>query len=257
MKQITSLLFILLYPYCYSYTNLLEILFLKSFYNNNYGYYWYWNDESIYGLIWNFSDDIYNINPCGDVWQGIGCSGSALDCSDPGFECHITEIFLDVYDITGPFPQGFENLTELTYLSLYNNYLSSTIPSSTYMLSKLNTIDVATNYLSGTIHDNFFNMTTLQVVYLGQNYFQGSISSNIGEMTDLVVFELEDNLFSQTIPSEIGSLAALRSLLMYENQVTGTIPVELGNCNQLLRLDLEQNSIQGAFVDFVRVLYFL
>ena len=91
---------------------------LSSLYNSTNGDSWYWQNETEYGSIWNFSD--VNVNPCNPRWQGINCTNTN----------RIVSVELNAHNLTGALPDDvFVNLTGLVELQLKDNHLSSSLPS--------------------------------------------------------------------------------------------------------------------------------
>ena len=115
------------------------------------------------------------------------------------------------------------NLTNLTSLSLDNNQLSDTIPSSLGNLVNIVYLDLSTNQLTGHIPAAIDRMQSLE---------------------DMV---LNDNRLSGSIPDSICHMPNLGRLWLWNNQLIGTVPDSLGNDVSLFDLCVENNNLSGPF----------
>ncbi|CAI5960718.1 unnamed protein product [Closterium sp. NIES-64] len=106
--------------------------------------------------------------------------------------------------LTGPIPESFSKLKNLTSLDLANNNI-------------------------GPLTDSISTIPNLEYLYLGGNNFTGStIPSTITALTNLVVLGLEYTGVGGSIPSVLGLLTNLQTLRLDGNQLTGTLPATLG-----------------------------
>ena len=116
---------------------------------------WAWLNESEFGSIWDFSQDVdgsYLSNPC-DHWQGIECitseggvcnisSSSLLSSQEVNEVCYISKINLFEYNLTGSVPDSLGySLSRLQELTLWRNKLTNSIPSSLGLLTDLVLLD--------------------------------------------------------------------------------------------------------------------
>jgi hypothetical protein len=113
-------------------------------------------------------------------------------------------------------------MTNLTYLSLGSNQLTSSIP-----------IEIG-------------NLVNLEGLYLNQNQLTGEIPPEIGNLTNLTRLYLSMNEITGSIPSELFTLENLERLYLYDNQLTGEIPSEIGNLTNLERIQLHTNQLTGS-----------
>jgi hypothetical protein len=109
---------------------------------------WIWRNETEYGAKWDFAqalDGSYLNDPCID-WQGIQCINVQGDpCNStlqPAEPCNIVNINLFEYNLIGSVPTslGFA-LSRLQELTLWRNFLTSSIPSSLSLLTDLVLLD--------------------------------------------------------------------------------------------------------------------
>ena len=116
-----------------------EIQALYDLYNATEGNEWQWDSSTQSGNPWQFTA---NANPCSDDWLGVTCSSTPMN----GY-LHVIKLYLEHLNLVGYVPESIGNLTELTELSLYNNYLNSTIPHSIGTLHNLSYLDIGENSL--------------------------------------------------------------------------------------------------------------
>jgi Leucine-rich repeat (LRR) protein len=149
--------------------------------------------------------------------------------------------------LVGTIPSSLGNhLTALTYLGLFLNSLTGTIPTSLAALTGLLELHLNDNALTGAIPSQLGELTALTGMYLSNNALSGTIPSQLGGMTALQVLYLFGNALTGTISSELGQLTALTELWLNDNSLTGTIPSQLGDLTALTRLSLSNNSLTGT-----------
>nr|XP_011460571.1 PREDICTED: probable LRR receptor-like serine/threonine-protein kinase At4g08850 [Fragaria vesca subsp. vesca] len=148
--------------------------------------------------------------------------------------------------ITGPIPPSFGSLKNLTYLGLYDNQLSGSIPLGIGNLLNLFEIELGGNHLTGPIPPNFGSLKSLTRLYLNLNNLSGSIPTTLGDLTNLNLLYLYGNQLSGTIPEEIGNLKSMEALELSKNQLSGSIPTSLGELRNLKTLLLGENRLSGT-----------
>ncbi|XP_020208686.2 probable LRR receptor-like serine/threonine-protein kinase At3g47570 [Cajanus cajan] len=176
----------------------------------------------------------------------------------------------------GPLPL-FNNMINLTYLALDNNFLSPTT-SLTFQFfdylsnsTQLNMLKINDNHLVGELPNSFANLSSnLKLFYVdnnwltgnfpqeikkfenllslsfANNFFTGELPSEIGALHMLQNFATDGNRFSGEIPDIFGNLTNLYTLAMGNNQFSGRIHTSIGQCNRLFSLDLGMNRIGGT-----------
>ena len=135
---------------------------------------------------------------------------------------HVSWIFLDGNNLTGPLPVEIGNLTGLRVAYLDSNHLSGSVPVT------------------------LGNLVNLERLYLEDNQLTGAIPSELGNLTKLILLNLYNNQLSGPIPPQLSNMSSLWHLLLYSNQLTGTIPVEFGNFANLQSLGLHNNLLTGS-----------
>uniref|UniRef100_A0A151UIP5 non-specific serine/threonine protein kinase n=1 Tax=Cajanus cajan TaxID=3821 RepID=A0A151UIP5_CAJCA len=153
----------------------------------------------------------------------------------------------------GPLPL-FNNMINLTYLALDNNFLSPTT-SLTFQFfdylsnsTQLNMLKINDNHLdiTGNFPQEIKKFENLLSLSFANNFFTGELPSEIGALHMLQNFATDGNRFSGEIPDIFGNLTNLYTLAMGNNQFSGRIHTSIGQCNRLFSLDLGMNRIGGT-----------
>nr|GMD82814.1 receptor-like protein 12 [Ipomoea batatas] len=200
-------------------------------------------------------------------WEGVRCNDAGfvttLDLSnepiDHGFNLSLllklkslSVIKLDGILFYVPFPDFFNEFTNLTVLSLSYCYFSGTVPQKLFQLTKLAHLDLAWNHFSGPIPS--FNLSNnLTLVDLSNNQFAGEIPfSHWDGLHNLEKLYLNNNSFSGPIPASLFSLPSLQTLYLFMNKFSGRIIDLQKNVSSPLRdLDLGSNNLEGPIPSFL------
>ena len=75
-----------------------------------------------------------------------------------------------------------ENLTNLTFLTLYGNNLTGTLPQEIGNLTNLRHLSVGSNELTGSIPTEIGDLTELYRLGLGNNQFSGQVPESICDL---------------------------------------------------------------------------
>lgn len=129
-------------------------------------------------------------------------------------------------------------------VSLINNNLIGTIPSSIGDLNALTVLDLSGNTLSGGIPATINSLTLLESLNLSSNNFTGTVPL-LNNLTNLSFCELYDNSLSGAVPDFSGN-----SLLFYLdlsfNALNGTIAgLSVANTPELFYINLSENNLSG------------
>ncbi|KAG6404576.1 hypothetical protein SASPL_136826 [Salvia splendens] len=140
-------------------------------------------------------------------------------------------------------PQG------ASYIDLSSNKFDKPIPltfvsSNTFMMF----LSIANNSISGSIPTSFCGSESLRILDLSLNNLSGSIPPCIAEwMSSLEVLNLRRNNISGDIPDKFSTSCRLKFLDVNNNNLGGNFPKTLGNCNSLEMVNVEHNKIEGSF----------
>jgi Leucine-rich repeat (LRR) protein len=169
------------------------------------------------------------------TWFGVTVTGS-----------RVTQLTLELDELTGSLPASIGNLTELTYLDFYHNNLTGNLPASIGNLTKLTQLHLEVNFFTGSIPSSFGNLVNVIYYYLNNNELSGSIPDSFGNLSSVVLLYLDDNQLSGSIPSSIGNLINLSGLYLYNNKLTGSIPSSIGNLKKLTSISMGNNMLSGS-----------
>ena len=206
--------------------------------------------EATGGRDWVNNDSWLTSAPLRD-WYGVQMDSDG----------HVTYLSLFKNNLSGTIPPEIGNLTSLQEgLSLGSNSLTGPIPPEIGNLANLQALSLSINSLSGPIPPELGNLANLQVLSLDYTSLSGPIPPEIGNLANLQALSLNNNSFTGPppdpagtrqpcqpgpIPPELGNLANLEDLSLHTNSLTGPIPRELGNLANLQTLWLDYTSLSG------------
>ncbi|KAK8647821.1 hypothetical protein V6N13_121548 [Hibiscus sabdariffa] len=120
---------------------------------------------------------IFNISSL----KAIALANNSLSGNLPDSLCHsllkLEGLFLDRNELSG-------NLSNMLLLSLDNNKLSGSIPSS-IGLRNLQALDLSSNKLGGPISESICGLERLATMYLSSNKLHGPVLACLGDMISL------------------------------------------------------------------------
>ncbi|CAA2988167.1 receptor kinase HSL1 [Olea europaea subsp. europaea] len=181
---------------------------------------------------WNPLDAV----PCN--WYGVTCDST---------NSSVNSLDLSSSNLSGPFPSILCRLKNLTFVSLYDNFINSTLSDlDIAMCQSLEHLDLAQNYLTGELPGALADLPNLKYLDLAGNNFSGEIPVSFGTFQKLEVLSLVENLLGGTIPPILGNISTLKQLnLSYNTFSPSRIPPELGNLTNLEVLWLTQTNLVG------------
>jgi len=163
----------------------------------------------------------------------------------------------------------------ISYISMEDNQLSSTIPAELSVLASLRTLNLASNQLTGSIPEHwvlgpltsslqevdisFNNLTgslpgiwapkmgALVSVQLRSNpHLRGTLPQTWGLFPNLEVLQLSRTGLSGPLPGPFALLSNLRQLDLRNNQVSGPLPLAWGFMESVQEILLDYNNITGT-----------
>ncbi|KAJ7947025.1 Receptor-like protein kinase [Quillaja saponaria] len=181
---------------------------------------------------WNDRDD----DPCN--WSHVKCDSVTRS---------VNSLDLSNTNIAGPLPVSFLcRLRNLSYLSLFNNSINSTLPLDISMCHSLFHLDLSQNLLTGTLPHTLAHLPNLRYLDLTGNNFSGDIPDSFSRFEKLEVLSLVSNLLDGIVPAFLGNISTLKMLnLSYNPFLPGRIPSELGNLTNLEVLWFTQCNLVG------------
>ncbi|CAN4111182.1 unnamed protein product [Withania somnifera] len=161
-------------------------------------------------------------------------------------------------------PPDFGNyLVTAWYLSIANNKLIGSIPSSICNSTHLEVLDLFNNSLNGTIPPClgekssplkalYLESSTLKVLNLGKNNLIGNIPEMFSSDCELESLDLSQNHLTGLLPSSLSNCTKLKVLNLGNNKIKDTFPCWLRNMSDLRVLVLSFNGLYGN-IDCSRV----
>lgn len=134
-------------------------------------------------------------DPCypeGYSWTGITCAG--------GNRTRITSIDLTNMGLAGTLSSYFGNLTAVNSIKLGSNYISGPIPDL-LKLKNLEILSLDNNQLNGTIPSSLGDLSSLRELHLENNYLTGTIPSSLFQKPGLNFTFSPGNNLSAPAPS--------------------------------------------------------
>ncbi|XP_020242531.1 probable LRR receptor-like serine/threonine-protein kinase At3g47570 [Asparagus officinalis] len=160
----------------------------------------------------------------------------------------LIELQLGSNSISGTLPSNDSNFHPLFphIMSIHDNQLTGSIPSSLCSSRTLQILSLAFNQLTGSIPPEIGNMKQLNILALGSNNLTGNIPSSLGNLTNLSELSLGNSSFHGNIPEDLGRLTNLELLqIVFCGGITGPIPISLSNLSSLTFIALNDNSLTG------------
>lgn len=136
----------------------------------------------------------------------------------------------------------FNGVKNVIGISVANNNLVGSLPSTLRNLTSLQTFVASGNKLGGSI-PSLSGMTALQSFVVYDNQLSGSLPSLNG-LSALSLFNVNNNALTGSIPAYTG-LSFLSSFFVGDNNLSGPLPSLSGYPN-LLRFGAEDNALTGA-----------
>ncbi|KAF5728245.1 LRR receptor-like serine/threonine-protein kinase [Tripterygium wilfordii] len=214
-----------------------EVETLKTISTKLHNEHWNINQSSCGTVQWNTTVDLTSQTERQSI---VKC-----DCSyNNGTVCHVTNMLLKGYNLTGVLAEEFGNLTYLQQLDLTRNYINGTIPASFGRLPLTN-LSLLANRLSGSIPPEIGNISTLLELVLEDNLLGGQLPENLGSLGSLARLLLSANNFTGEIPETFGKLRNFTDFRIDGSSLSGKIPDFIGNWTKLDRLDLQGTGLAG------------
>ncbi|KAL5550356.1 hypothetical protein UlMin_000532 [Ulmus minor] len=163
---------------------------------------------------------------------------------------HLRVLSLSNCDISGPIDQSLMNLQALSEIRLDLNNLSSPVPLFLANLSNLVSLSLLGCELYGEFPKEIFKVPTLQHLDISFNgLLQGSLPE-FPQNNALQSLVLRGTNFSGPLPTSIDNLRNLSELELYRCQFNGTLPNSMVKLTKLVYLDLSHNKFTGPVPSF-------
>lgn len=178
----------------------------------------------------------WNLNEAPSTWKGVTI-----------FRDRVLALSLKENNLSGTIPTSISQLTSLKVLDLQKNKISGIIPSSLSKIKGLKTINLSINKFSGDIPAEVLAMASLEYLDLFFNELQGSLPSDMTGLKNLKRLSIYSNNINGDLPSSICSLKNLKDIQINDNNFSGELPSRLASLPQLKRLSVYDNEFEGDF----------
>ncbi len=167
------------------------------------------------------------------MWEGVILENS-----------RVTLLELGNKNLNGPIPPAIGNLSELSWLSLYNNNLGY-LSGELFGLQKLHYLDLDNTGLT-KLPPAINQLTLLDTLWIGGNPYQGKIPKELFDLVNLRLLGMYNTEFSGSIPNEISKLTQLGYLHLGQNlKMTGGLPDGISALTEMRYLNLSNNFTSG------------
>jgi Leucine-rich repeat (LRR) protein len=138
-------------------------------------------------------------------------------------------------------------VTTASYVSLSENMLSHTIPSTLSRLSCLSYFLAYHNLLEGRIPTDIGLMSAMTALVLDSNSLEGPIPTSVTKLSFLKQLTINDNRLTGSLPVNLTTLSNLESLTADTNYLTGRVSSDFfENMPKIETVSLFSNSLSGT-----------
>ncbi|XP_058210569.1 receptor kinase-like protein Xa21 [Rhododendron vialii] len=172
--------------------------------------------------------------------------GGVLPDSVGNMSIYLSWLTLHENQLYGSIPSTIGNLVNLETLTLHNNLFTGRIPDSIGYLHKLRRLVVSNNTISGETPESIGNLSLLNELFLNENRLEGAIPSSLGNCQKLLLLTLSGNDLNGSIPRKLFTVSSLSiALHLGRNHLSGSLPREIGNLTNLREIDISENGLSG------------
>jgi RHS repeat-associated protein len=170
------------------------------------------------------------------LWAGVGVSDG-----------DVTSLSLVNNQLRDSLPSSLGQLRALQYLDLRANQLTGRLPAALGQLTQLLSLSISANQFTGALPVELGNLRRLQGFGADHNQFSGPLPAAFGNWADMGWLTLNDNQLTGSLPARWGRMHALGGLFLHNNRLSGALPDSLVRCTQLGVLWLNNNRFTGSF----------
>ncbi|XP_078153591.1 receptor-like protein 6 [Carex rostrata] len=202
-------------------------------------------------ISWNGSEWGLAVSQLGPTLRSLSMSGcSLMGPFDQSLSqlSQISYLRLDHNKLSSPVPEFFANFSYLSVLQLSSCLINGKFPERIFQLKYLKEIDLSNNpVLSGQLPE-FEKDSSLQTLILSETNFSGQIPDSIGNLQNLSTFLIYDCNFHGEITTNLQKLMRLSYLDISSNRFTGEIP-KFHNWLRISEYVLNNNNFSGSIPD--------
>ncbi|XP_015159001.1 receptor-like protein 12 [Solanum tuberosum] len=153
--------------------------------------------------------------------------------------------------LTGSIPSSICNLYQLQFLDMSNNSINNKLPPCLFqMFDYLSVLNLGRNRLSGIILDTFLSNCSLKTLDLSNNNLEGKVPRSLQRCAFLEVLDIGNNKIRDTFPCMLKTLPSLHILVLRSNKFYGDLQCRIANqtWSKLQIIDIASNNFRGALL---------
>ncbi|HTN07915.1 T9SS type A sorting domain-containing protein [Agriterribacter sp.] len=167
-------------------------------------------------------------------WEGIVISGN-----------RVISISLSNNNLNGTIPSTIGDLNAVTVLDLSGNALTGQLPAGLNNLTAIESLNLSSNNFTNTL-PSFGNLTNLSFCELQNNNLLGGVPDFSGN-SFLFYLDLSFNSLSGALPAlTVSNTPELFYINLSGNNLTGNIPASFGEITNLETIKLNENELTGT-----------
>jgi hypothetical protein len=189
----------------------------------------------------------------GEYWNTINWLNVELsECEWSGVNCInntniVRSINLPEKNITGPIQKEIQSLSQLEYLNLINNSISSSIPEDFFdLMDGMKWLKLEDNQLTGTIPQKSTGTSKLEYLKVSYNQLEGEVPF----FPNAKKIWFSNNSITSFDPRYSTEALDLEEFKVYNNKLSGPLPA-LWNGPNLTKLDLGYNPYTGTIPQYI------
>ncbi|XP_021843372.2 receptor-like protein 6 [Spinacia oleracea] len=182
--------------------------------------------------------------------DSLANSQRGLKLHDPSLEkllrnlTHISQLYLDMVDLSSTVPITLTKLSSLKAISLQNCNLYGELPTSLFRLPQLEILHLSGNKDLAGFLPEFHSNSPLKELHLYGTSFSGKVPQSIGNLAHLEQLDLCGCYFSGSLPSSLANMTTLTVLLLSNNNFKGEVSFSITNLTNLESLDFSNLEIR-------------
>lgn len=171
-------------------------------------------------------------------WYGVKINSSG----------DLIELTLDNNNLNGTLPSSLGNISTLSGLVIPNNpQLTGSIPESIGKMTNLVYINLSRNNFTGNLPDSIgYNTELISLLLFWNPNLQGEIPQSMENLVKLENFLMEDTNVGDTIPEIFGAMENLETVILGRNNFIGPIPSQYHPNSSLVTLNLANNNLSDS-----------
>jgi hypothetical protein len=188
----------------------------------------------------------------GDYWNTKNWLNAELsECEWNGINCTDTNIVRSITlpdkNITGPIQKEIQSLSQLEYLNLVNNSISSSIPEDFFdLMDEMAWLKLEDNQLTGIIPQKSTGTSKLVYLKVGTNQLEGEVPF-FPNAKKMWFYNNSITSFDPRYTTEALDLVEFRG---FNNKLSGPLPAQWNGPN-LTKLDLGYNVYTGSIPQYI------